>query len=506
MTTYIVDFQSGGIETSPSIPGKTSISLPRQTVNNTSLPIRLTGQGTPFYGEIQQENFVRLLENFASKTAPANPTVGMTWFDTNVNLLKLYDINEEWTSIGGFFVQNTAPGQAVEGQLWWNTDESILYIRIDETGSHALSPRYHGGEWAQVWPGVVRYASLTEYNVLANRINKVLGPPTVDGTNLAIGWNQWGWNQSDLLPIFTDYNTPTQFDNNAWVILLARLMKATLHLDQSLAPIGGISKYGYIQDGRGHEQPTAESYVPSVAWTHGWGQVGIRSQNARYTSVETAIQKLEDHRFTMNTLDTSFQVIDTATRASWRSTKVYDASIQFTTENEAKRFFNTGGQLRFNISITGGVTLLNAAWKTLLTNGGTNVNDYSTAGFVIDFRGCKLGPNSTSYIDGDTSLGYYTLTNTFQTAHSVNRGGAYGTGSLIFEARTSTVGGWTVDVRITLVETYNPGDPTVDGNTTIALQVRRPVGAISGDPTINSPAILTPTATTSGTFKTAPAE
>jgi len=75
--SYNVDWKSGGTE---GIPGKTTIVLPERTVDTTSTSLALTGKKTANYGEIQQENFIKLLENFASNTAPANPTIGQLWF------------------------------------------------------------------------------------------------------------------------------------------------------------------------------------------------------------------------------------------------------------------------------------------------------------------------------------------------------------------------------------------------------------------------------------------
>jgi microcystin-dependent protein len=75
--TYNIDWKSANAE---SIPGKAPIILAERTVDTTSTSLALTGKGTANYGEMQQENFIRLLENFASNTAPPNPTVGQLWF------------------------------------------------------------------------------------------------------------------------------------------------------------------------------------------------------------------------------------------------------------------------------------------------------------------------------------------------------------------------------------------------------------------------------------------
>jgi hypothetical protein len=77
MANFIVDWQSKGLE---ALPGKSSIVLTDKTIDTASTSLTLTGSGVLDFGEIQQENFIRLLENFTSKDAPANPTIGQLWF------------------------------------------------------------------------------------------------------------------------------------------------------------------------------------------------------------------------------------------------------------------------------------------------------------------------------------------------------------------------------------------------------------------------------------------
>ena len=139
--SYTVDFQSGGVETNPSIPGKTSIELASSVINSTSTTLTLTGKGVPNYGEIQQENFIRLLENFASKTAPLNPTIGQVWFDSTASALKVYAMDQQWHSVGGTSASNTEPGTPQEGDLWYDLANSVLKV-------------WNGTEWIAVNGGV----------------------------------------------------------------------------------------------------------------------------------------------------------------------------------------------------------------------------------------------------------------------------------------------------------------------------------------------------------------
>lgn len=62
----------------------------REREENNSLPITLVGRFTPVWGEIVQQNLLKIAQNFASTTAPVNPQQGMTWFDSTSGQLKLW--------------------------------------------------------------------------------------------------------------------------------------------------------------------------------------------------------------------------------------------------------------------------------------------------------------------------------------------------------------------------------------------------------------------------------
>jgi hypothetical protein len=75
------------------------------------------------YGEPLNENFVRLLENFANTSPPANPILGQIWFDTNTTpgQLKIYLDALGWRSLGSTLVSPTPPTSVLPGALWWDT-------------------------------------------------------------------------------------------------------------------------------------------------------------------------------------------------------------------------------------------------------------------------------------------------------------------------------------------------------------------------------------------------
>jgi hypothetical protein len=95
------------------------------TVDNT-LDISLIGRNYAGYGEVQNENLVHLLENFASGTEPPKKITGQIWYDTRVKKLKFFDGNK-FKSAGGTETGNLKPSGLSVGDFWYNTDTNQLY-------------------------------------------------------------------------------------------------------------------------------------------------------------------------------------------------------------------------------------------------------------------------------------------------------------------------------------------------------------------------------------------
>jgi hypothetical protein len=98
------------------------------TVDET-LNIKLIGKNYAGYGEMQNENFVYLLENFAGKSQPSRPLSGQLWYDTDNNRLKFYDVSSQFRSLAGINVQAGSPtgaGSSV-GEFWYDSTNSQLH-------------------------------------------------------------------------------------------------------------------------------------------------------------------------------------------------------------------------------------------------------------------------------------------------------------------------------------------------------------------------------------------
>jgi len=93
---------------------------------DTTTDLRLVGKNYAGYGEVQNENFVHLLENFANITAPPKAITGQIWFDTAAKKLKFYD-GAKFKTAGGAEASTSAPSGLSVGDFWWDTGAKQLY-------------------------------------------------------------------------------------------------------------------------------------------------------------------------------------------------------------------------------------------------------------------------------------------------------------------------------------------------------------------------------------------
>ena len=73
-----------------------------------TLDLKLIGKNYAGYGGVQNENFVYLLENFASNNPPPRAISGQIWFDSSSSKLKFYD-GVKFRTTGGAEISATAP-------------------------------------------------------------------------------------------------------------------------------------------------------------------------------------------------------------------------------------------------------------------------------------------------------------------------------------------------------------------------------------------------------------
>jgi len=115
----------------------TPIIVANGTVDN-STSLTLIGKNYAGYGEPQNENFLHLLENFASPVAPSGSVEGQLWWD-KVNKKLLVRSGTGWRMVSGTSNTTLAPTTVSNGELWWDPTTQQLKV-------------FNGSSWDTVGP------------------------------------------------------------------------------------------------------------------------------------------------------------------------------------------------------------------------------------------------------------------------------------------------------------------------------------------------------------------
>ena len=118
------------------------------TINNTT-SLTLFGKSYSNFGELLNENQIKLLENSASTSAPTAPLRGQLWFDTNTGQLKVYD-GSAFEPAGGANSSASQPVSPTAGDLWHETGTDQVHVY---TGSawQLIGPVYTSGQTLSGW-------------------------------------------------------------------------------------------------------------------------------------------------------------------------------------------------------------------------------------------------------------------------------------------------------------------------------------------------------------------
>jgi hypothetical protein len=200
--------------------------------------------------------------------------------------------------------------------------------------------------------------------------------------------------------------------------------------------------------------------------------------NNSYANFETLATNIETNR---NTISASRLTI-AATASSyvrtttWNATRVGNFTVTFASTNAARHFFNSGGAVQIDMSVTAG-TAKNNDWNTMfITNMGTLT--------FANLASSRSGAGGTL----TASVAYNLLTTTFQTVYSSVGGGVYTASNFNIQVRFTDISSLVIEFQITLNDAAaGTIDEDVQPNLNINVNRRMANGALTDPITITAP-------------------
>lgn len=127
---YIIDNRAGQ-----------TVIIPDNALNQ-DFSIDLVGRNYENYGAIIAKSFVDLLDNFASNSAPQKQTDGQTWFDTQNNILRVYDANQGlWVPLMPVITNSGAPsGENAAGGTYFDSQTGKFFVHDGASFRPAIIP------------------------------------------------------------------------------------------------------------------------------------------------------------------------------------------------------------------------------------------------------------------------------------------------------------------------------------------------------------------------------
>ena len=120
--------------------GTTLTTVSDGQIDDLTTNLTLIGKNYSGFGESLNENFVKLLENFAGAARPTRPIRGQIWFDVTELKLKVYN-GTAFQPVSSATISATQPTSLTPGDLWFDDTNKQLYF-FDGENPLLLGPSY----------------------------------------------------------------------------------------------------------------------------------------------------------------------------------------------------------------------------------------------------------------------------------------------------------------------------------------------------------------------------
>ena len=154
--------------------GQAVTTIEDGTVDQT-LDIKLIGKNYAGYGELQNENSLHMLENFASSSPPPRAIRGQLWYDITSKKIKFYTGDTSsgvkiFKTAGGVEYGSTAPLGATAGDQWFDDTTNQLKVRTD-TDWLVVGPQTAGAGTTQLVSRQVKDTDANLRSIITATVN-----------------------------------------------------------------------------------------------------------------------------------------------------------------------------------------------------------------------------------------------------------------------------------------------------------------------------------------------
>jgi hypothetical protein len=163
-----------------------------------------------------------------------------------------------------------------------------------------------------------------------------------------------------------------------------------------------------------------------------------------YADYEAAMSTVESNKFSIaaGQSTATASVVNSTLAGPWNGTKTHEVLITFANANARRHFFNSGGEIRWSSSISGGSGAKTTDWSTMLSNMGTIKMNYT-------------GTSATGTGTG-SAIGNYDLTTSYQEIFTKAGSGIYEENRYRVYAKAPSTS------TIQVLAQFEDNDPTAD--------------------------------------------
>ena len=430
--------------------GSLLVDLVDGQLDTSSSDLTLIGRNYSGFGEVLNENFIQLLENFANTSAPINPIRGQLWYDTSENRLKVYN-GSAFTSSGGTTVASQQPNM-VSGDLWIDSTKSQMYF-FDGIRLQLVGPDY---STAQGTSGFQVDSIIDTQNITQTVVKMYVG-----GNLVGVHSN------AQFTPIATERINELVTNANP----LGTLQKGFNTVGVDYKYVGTSTIAQSLIDGNGVVR-TADQYLVSNTDDTTVGALTIQN-NAGLTIGLNNNTKLQftNNAFTIaNQLSNQDVEIKVRTPAEVSAFKI-DASANAVGIYKANptATLDVGGNVNIDGNLVVGGTTTSIDTVNLRVEDKNIELNITSSGVTTDDAGANGGGITLKSADGDKTFSWYNGTDAWTSSEwldfAVGRGVKINTNTVLTE---TALGGTVVQSSLTSVGTLgnlDVDDVNVNGST-----------------------------------------